>query len=402
MRKAFSLTLFLLFVAACSDAPSTTDPGTGAWQLVPRDQVRAVCGLDPDLLDQADAELEAAYAIIRYGRLCHEYYPEGEDRIQEVFSTTKTLGAVVTGIASWQTRDLPRTDRKTGPVGVNDRVDHWLDDFTFNPDAHIGHVLGMVGFNEDLTFPNRRFIYDTIGDREINRLSDILNTAFQQDPDRLGANLDEFTDRFLFTPLGMHESTWTSATPGDPTQPGSADKIFAFSWASTVHDMARLGLMMLNKGIWNNERILAKDYLYALTHPSFEDANANYGYLTWLSAPTSPGLFGTCAPAALWNEYPHGALSGAPDCDYPSGLSCEQQFDIGAWSAMGLFGQYINGHPGLDMVLVGKYMGDGVLPNGLWAAVRPALVAEDPLYAGDEEAFCGAYGANAYAPDRQN
>jgi hypothetical protein len=34
--------------------------------------------------------------------------------------------------------------------------------------------------------------------------------------------------------------------------------------------------------------------------------------------------------------------------------------------------------------------------------VRPALVAEDPLYAGDEEAFCAAYGANAYAPDRQS
>jgi hypothetical protein len=32
-------------------------------------------------------------------------------------------------------------------------------------------------------------------------------------------------------------------------------------------------------------------------------------------------------------------------------------------------------------------------------AVRPAVVATDPLYADNMEAFCAAYGNNRYAPD---
>ena len=34
-----------------------------------------------------------------------------------------------------------------------------------------------------------------------------------------------------------------------------------------------------------------------------------------------------------------------------------------------------------------------------WAALRKAVVALDPAYAGDEAAFCEAYGSNRYAPD---
>ncbi len=36
-----------------------------------------------------------------------------------------------------------------------------------------------------------------------------------------------------------------------------------------------------------------------------------------------------------------------------------------------------------------------------WAALRKAVVARDPTYAGDEAAFCEAYGSNRYAPDRR-
>lgn len=34
-----------------------------------------------------------------------------------------------------------------------------------------------------------------------------------------------------------------------------------------------------------------------------------------------------------------------------------------------------------------------------WDIFRPALVAADPEYAGDEAAFCEAYARGAYAPD---
>ena len=72
---------------------------------------------------------------------------------------------------------------------------------------------------------------------------------------------------------------------------------------------------------------------------------------------------------------------------------------MGVWSAQGMGGQFIVGHPGLDMLLVAKNFSGGDGPTGLWEAVRPALVAKDPVYAGNETAFCRDYADTLYAPD---
>ena len=50
-------------------------------------------------------------------------------------------------------------------------------------------------------------------------------------------------------------------------------------------------------------------------------------------------------------------------------------------------------------MLVVKSLGPAANASQVWSAMRPALVALDPTYAGDEAAFCAAYGANEYAPD---
>jgi hypothetical protein len=315
----------------------------------------------------------------------------------EVFSTTKTLGAVVTGIAVHQTRDLVRTGRKTGPLSDEDRVDHWLDEFSFNPDAQIAHVLAMLAHNEDLSVGARDFLYDADGSRQINRLSDVINTAIAQDPDRLGSDLEEFTRRFLFEPLGMRHSRWTGDRP---------DKIFAYTWQATVRDMARLGVLLVHGGRWSGEQILSTEWVDKMTHPSFEDANTGYGYLTWLNSSSGytfsiqkrEGPLDACAPVAVNHVFPHG-LSEATDCGYSPPYVCEQAFDVGVWNAAGLFGQFIVGHRGLDLVLVVKDFGDLDGPRRLWEAVRPALVAHDPEFRGDEAAFCASYGRGDYAPD---
>ncbi len=387
------------------------DPGTGQWDPVPRDQVADVCRLDVDVLEQVDQTIGVPWGIVRYGRLCHEFYPNGESQKtepQENFSASKTLGALVVGLAAYQTKDIERTGPKTGPVSDVDRVDHWLDSFTFNPEAQVGHVLSMVAHNPDLGLGNKTHNYDAAGDVQINRLSDILNAAIAQDPGRLGSDLEDFTQRYLFGPVGMRHSTWSDGAP---------DKIFAFSWASPLRDMMRLGLLILNDGMWDGQRLLDDEWIYKMTHPSFEDANTGYGYLTWLSSNsnyTFGGLLGgtkatdpldPCAPAAIWQrEFPHGAGTST-DCNYDPPHSCEQQFDVGMWNANGANGQLIFGTKALDMVIVvkdlGTFMNLRLLANPvpLWQLVRPAVVALDPTYPGDETAFCSAFGAGDYAPD---
>ena len=68
---------------------------------------------------------------------------------------------------------------------------------------------------------------------------------------------------------------------------------------------------------------------------------------------------------------------------------------MGVWYAIGAGGQYIVGHRGLDMVVVGKNWN----LNALWEAVLPSIVEADPQFMGDQEAFCDAYAKGEYAPD---
>jgi len=329
---------------------------------------------------------------VRYGKLCHR---SGTDSAAEIWSATKTLGAVVTAMAAYETRDFPRAGAKTGGISDHDLASYWLDSLgQINSEATLAHMMGMVGHTAGL----ESYMYDTVGSVQINRLSDVVNAAIAQDSTRFGANIEAFTQKFLFEPLGMQDSTWSS---------GSASKTYAYTWSTTIDDMLKVGTLITHRGVYDGVRHIDDAWIYKMTHPSFENANTAYGYLTWLNAyegGTGPGGDGSgnssdpCAPFALWPAYPHGD-SKATDCGYST--SCDQANDIGVWSAQGLGGQFIVGHFGLDLVIAAKNFSGGGGPKGLWAAIRPALVAEDPMFMGDETAFCAAYGPGDYAPDLQ-
>jgi len=180
----------------------------------------------------------------------------------------------------------------------------------------------------------------------------------------------------------------------------------------SISDMARLGIMMIHGGWYNGEYVVDPEWIYWMTHPAWEDANTSYGMYTWLNhRGNATGIGGElsasgqgpsggdpCAPAAIWQRYPH-PPSEATDCMPEAGNSCEQQYDTGVFSAQGLGGQFIVGHRGLDLVIVVKNYSGQQGPLGMWNAIRPAVVALDPQFQGDEAAFCDAYGNGNYAPD---
>lgn len=402
------LTAVLATLVACSgsdsgDEPNNiagfdiseyVDPGIEPWELVSSERVAQECGLDPGVLASIDASVGYSYAVVRFGKLCHEFYhPDdpGPDEIANNYSSTKTLSATLVGRVVRMSADLPR------PLSDADRMDAWVDNITFNQDALVAHVLAMVGFNDSLAFGERSFAYDADGSREINRLSDVLEAVVAQDPELFGGvtTTGELAQRQLFDRLGMTSSEWDGES-------------FGSSWHSNIRDMARLGLLLVNNGVWAGERLVDSEWVYKMTHPTFEDANTSYGYLTWTGAnanffvPTLDISFqqplGQCDPPALWNEYPH-TFSESEDCNYGESGSCGQMYDVGAWSGLGFGGQNITGHRGLQLVVVTRNAGRAAWVNAAWDLVRPALVAMDPVYQGDEEAFCADYSEGRYAPD---
>ena len=400
-----SLALTACLLAGCTDSHDNggamphnpalevyNDPGTEPWQRVPRERVIEECGLDPDILDTIDTSASYSYALVRYGKLCHEFnrddMPDSNEAVNN-FSATKTLAAALVGRTVLLSEQLPR------PLRDTDRMDVWIENITFNPDARVAHVLAMLGFNESLAFGQRQWRYDTDGSREINRLSDVLEVVMAQDPAQFGGatTTQELAQRELFDRLGMNSSTWTGES-------------FASDWHSNMLDMARLGVLLVHDGVWDQRRLISKEWVYKMTHPAFEDANTGYGYLTVLAASRNysrPRIdnievpLGGCQPSSIWREFPH-TLSESTDCNYDGAYSCVQTYDVGVFAANGFGGQLIVGHRGLDLVLVTRDAGPSLITFP-WDMVRSALIAHDPEYRGDEEGFCAAYRAGDYAPD---
>ena len=273
---ATAFVLCLIVLHGCSDSSDNVtlatqdpalsvynDPGTGPWVAVPSDALIEECGLDPAILATVDEAAPYSYAIVRYGKLCHEFYHPhmpGRDEIARNISATKILSAKVFGRAVTMGVDLPR------PLSDLDRMDEWITDITFNPDALVAHVLGMIGFNESLAYDQRKFEYDGDGSREITRLSNVVETVIAQDPAHFGggSTTGEFAQREIFDRLGMKHSYWDGES-------------FAVGWNSTLLDMARLGVLLVHEGVWDQRRLVSQEWIYKMTHPSFEDTNTGYG-----------------------------------------------------------------------------------------------------------------------------
>ncbi|MDD9970486.1 MAG: hypothetical protein OXR73_29885 [Myxococcales bacterium] len=182
-----------------------------------------------------------------------------------------------------------------------------------------------------------------------------------------------FMRQEVFERLGMTDSSWPGSTIGT-------------GWTGSLEDMGRVGVMLVHDGWYGGEPFMEPSWVYRMSHAAHEDANRNYGQLAWLNSTDS------CAPRAYWSEYPH-VGSGATDC---GAGSCDQEHDVGSFSAQGLGGQMIIMHPGLDLVIA---VHNGNSWRGVWTDVRPGVVAMDPMYKGDDAAFCEAYGSGSYAPD---
>ncbi|HUF77258.1 MAG TPA: hypothetical protein VMM35_13320 [Longimicrobiales bacterium] len=371
-------------LAGASDvlAQATVDPGTGPWTLLDEDEVAEVCRLDYDALEGAMIPATASFAVVRYGRLCFVSGPDASAGavVTHNWSATKTLGALLTGMVMYETRDLPESSaRMKGPFRELDRMDKWLDlsalpaEADIHPDATVAHVLAMVGYSDDLSHGQKRHVYDGDGEREINYLIDALDNVVRQDTERFGVSAVSAKNR-LFSRLGFEHSSWDVER-------------FGYTWYGSLLDMARLGLVLIHGGVYGGGRIADAEYVYNMTHPAFEDGSTRYGYLTWMNGTR-------CSPRAIHASYPHG-LSEATDC---ADGDCDQEYDVGVWYAYGANGQYIIGHRGLDMVVVGKNWGNGN-EDALWEAVLPAVVAADPVFNGDQAAFCEAYARGSYAPD---
>jgi CubicO group peptidase (beta-lactamase class C family) len=93
-----------------------------------------------------------------------------------------------------------------------------------------------------------------------------------------------FPRRALFEKIGMRSAVWERDASG--TFVGSS-----YLYA-TARDYARFGLLCLNDGVWQGERILPEGWMAYATKPASAAPLGQYGALFWLNAGESgrPGV----------------------------------------------------------------------------------------------------------------
>lgn len=303
--------------------------GEDDWEVVDPSTV----GLSQSALDASASQIgnilgRGCLTVIKDGKLAFErYYSGNQFSRYNGFSAVKSFSATLIGVAEQQ-----------GYLSVDDRMADWLPDqpeLPHHPDATIKHVLSQVSESNP---PGTDFNYDN--GPLMESLADLISVSTNRNP-------VEFAYNELFSRIGIRHSSWGEDFNSDlPTGGGGG-------W--TCRDMARLGQLYLNGGMWNGERIVSEQFINDATVAQYPEANGGYGYLWWLNHDVE-----------LWRRV---ATRGTGKM-MPSVPST-------AFFASGAFGQIILVDPAQDLVITSAGLTFEVetlnTVVAIWDALAPAL-----------------------------
>jgi CubicO group peptidase (beta-lactamase class C family) len=133
-------------------------------------------------------------------------------------------------------------------------------------DSSVGFVDDKDAFVERLSptaEPGTRWDYSNEG---AQLLSPILDQAASEP-------IQDYARRRLFEPLGI---------PDTRLHVDEAHHAWTYAdMETTPRDLAAIGLLMLNRGVWHGHRIISEAWIEASTRPS-QRFNPGYGLLWWL------------------------------------------------------------------------------------------------------------------------
>jgi CubicO group peptidase (beta-lactamase class C family) len=248
-------------------------------------------GIDADkleaALDYAGNNKSSGVVVLWKGRLLAEkYWPldrargaslrylsgarakDAEGRvIEDVASVQKSVVALLVGMAQ---------ERKLVEIGrpASDYLGKGWSEASPDQEGRITlrHLLTMTsGLNERLEFvgpAGSRWQYNSTA---YSRARDCVAKAS-------GKSANALTREWLTSRIGMSDSSWKQRpfAARDPKQN-------QLGFATTARDLARFGLLILARGEWDGDMILAdRDYFKDMLAPS-QELNPAYGYLWWLN-----------------------------------------------------------------------------------------------------------------------
>ncbi len=174
------------------------------------------------------------------------------------YVTIKTLLTMTSGFA-WDEWNSPLSSIKNDAIGIY-----------FSELDPVEFVLQRPL----IAVPGTHFTYSG-GDMQL--LGEILENA-------TGMNIDEFSEKYLFEPLGIESNDWWLRYDTGEISTGGGLKL-------TPRDMLKVGVLFLNDGVWNGQRILSKEWIdkcgnpfgpnHGIKIPGEDLGTVGYGYTWW-------------------------------------------------------------------------------------------------------------------------
>lgn len=287
--------------AAECGTPSALGDG---WQVAAQEAL----GFDPEQLCNLEAKLAAtpqdnvhAVVVVRGGRLVFEGYltgadqrsgqdlgptPHGPDVLHDVRSVSKSVTSLLVGIA---------IDRKL-IASVDEPMFGFLPEYADlrTPDrdrVQVRHLLAMssgIAWDE-----NRPYSDPKNSEIQMIRADDPYRFVLEQPivaaPDKVwnysggstqllagivqrasGQRFADFAREALLEPLDITEYEWI-ALPNGETAAASGLRL-------RPRDMAKIGQLLLNGGMWDGRRIVSEEWLQESVIPR---VSSSYGYQWW-------------------------------------------------------------------------------------------------------------------------
>ncbi|MTH18058.1 serine hydrolase [Flavobacterium sp. LC2016-01] len=281
MTKTFCIILTILLFTACSKETAEPDtapaesmyfpPLTGTnWETKSIADLKWNQNAVQPLLDYLQLKNSKSFIILVNGRIVLENYFNKHTASTNWYwaSAGKTLTSTVTGIA--QQENL---------LNINDKVSKYLGTGWTNETLAkenlitCKHLLTMTSGLDDSTDDvdpasliykadaGTRWAYHNV----YVKLQDVVKKAS-------GQSWETYFNSKLRDKIGM-DGTWVQIDVNSV-------------YTSTSRSMARFGLLILNKGKWENNTILNEAYFNEATTTS-QNINLGYGYLWWINGKTS-------------------------------------------------------------------------------------------------------------------
>ena len=263
-------------------------------------------GVDSDQLVKLsqwirDQKLDVrSLVIVKDGKIAFERYSSGltRDKNYELYSITKALTSVLAG-------DLIAEGKISLDSSVKDVIGRYRPDLkeavADKDKVKLRNVLNMTtGLYYDFKPPNDPIYYEA-ADRltlaattkpllepgkvfQYMDVNPILATAMLSSA--AGEKLEDYAEAKVFKPLGMKHYAWTRADEKGLVSGG---------WGLRLRpvDMARLGLLALQRGQWEGKQVAPAAWMKAMTSG---ESTRFFGYYWWVNNILEGGIEGGDQP----------------------------------------------------------------------------------------------------------